>query len=62
MSWGPPAGTHKKVSSNTGRNAGTAKKDGYARGPVPKSMIGTKAGSVDGEKYSGPDAATPPRP
>lgn len=33
------------------------KKDGYAKGPVPKSMQGYKQGKGKGVKYSGPDVA-----
>jgi hypothetical protein len=49
---------HQKVSGqSTGTNA-DFKKDGYAKGPVPKSMIGTKPGLTNHVGYSGPDAAT----
>jgi hypothetical protein len=49
---------HQKVSGkSTGTNA-EFKKDGYAKGPVPKSMIGTKVGLTNHVGYSGPDAAT----
>lgn len=49
---------HQKVSGkSTGQNA-EYKKDGYARGPVPKSMIGTKVGLTNHEGYTGPSVAT----
>lgn len=57
---GPVGAKTKKVSgSSTGTNA-DFKRDGYAKGPVPKSMLGTKPGKVDkagpfGKDYSGPD-------
>jgi hypothetical protein len=47
---------HSKVSNVEGTNA-TFKKDGYAAGPVPKSMIGTKTGVVKGGGYNGPNVA-----
>lgn len=48
---------HQKVSGkSTGKNY-EYKKDGYARGPVPKSMQGTKVGLTNHEGYSGPDVA-----
>lgn len=59
-SGGPVGAKTKKVSGqSTGTNA-SYKKDGYAAGPVPKSMIGTKNGKVDkagpyGAGYTGPD-------
>ncbi|MBO0766582.1 MAG: hypothetical protein J2P50_18600 [Hyphomicrobiaceae bacterium] len=46
---------HQKVAGkSTGENA-EFKRDGYARGPVPPSMIGTKVGLTNHEGYSGPD-------
>jgi hypothetical protein len=48
---------HQKVG---GKSTGTNydfKRDGYARGPVPKSMIGTKEGLTNHVAYSGPDVA-----
>lgn len=59
-SGGPVGAKTQKVSgSSTGTNA-TKKMDGYAKGPVPKSMIGTKNGINDkpgpyGAKYTGPN-------
>jgi hypothetical protein len=48
---------HQKVAGkSTGENA-EFKRDGYARGPVPKSMIGTKEGLTNHVGYSGPDVA-----
>jgi len=48
---------HQKVS---GKSAGTNyeyKRDGYASGPVPKSMQGTKVGLTNHQGYSGPSVA-----
>ena len=48
---------HQKVS---GKSTGTNydfKRDGYASGPVPKSMIGTKEGLTNHVGYTGPDVA-----
>lgn len=47
---------HQKVSSSTGKT-GTKKRDGYAAGRVPESMIGTKVGKTPGKGYSGPNVA-----
>jgi len=48
---------HQKVAGqSTGTNA-DFKKDGYAAGPVPKSMIGTKVGLTNHVAYTGPDVA-----
>lgn len=48
---------HQKVAGkSTGENA-EFKRDGYARGPVPKSMIGTKEGLTNHVGYTGPDVA-----
>jgi hypothetical protein len=47
---------HEKVSKSSGKNA-PMKKDGYATGPVPPSMIGNKGGRHDFAAYSGPDVA-----
>lgn len=33
----------------------TYKKDGYASGPVPKSMMGSKPGKTEKHGYSGPN-------
>ena len=49
---------HQKVS---GKSSGTNyefKKDGYARGPVPQSMQGTKVGLTNHKGYTGPSVAT----
>lgn len=43
---------HQKVG---GKSTGTNydfKRDGYARGPVPKSMVGTKVGLTNHQGYS----------
>jgi hypothetical protein len=48
---------HQKVS---GKSSGTNydfKKDGYASGPVPKSMQGTKVGLTNHVGYTGPSVA-----
>ena len=42
-----------RPSSTTGKNA-PYKKDGYASGKTPDSMIGTKDGKTDKKPYSGP--------
>lgn len=49
-----PQFSSSRVSSITGKT-GSKKKDGYAAGSVPSSMLGTKAGKVEGEGYSGPN-------
>lgn len=61
MARGGPVGAKvKRVGGkSTGANA-TFKKDGYAKGPVPDSMIGMKNGVADkpgpfGAGYSGPE-------
>lgn len=49
---------HQRV---TGGSAGTSaqyKKDGYAKGPVPKSMVAVKVGKDPETGYSGPNIAT----
>ncbi len=43
-----------KVSNIAGK-VPEKKKDGYASGPVPPSMIGNKPGKVEGHEYSGPN-------
>lgn len=53
--------THQKVGGkSTGTNA-PLKKSGYASGPVPPSMVGTKPGLIRGgsrpKAYSGPNVA-----
>ncbi len=42
-----------KVSNVAGKVA-EKKKDGYATGPVPESMIGNKPGRTEKNPYSGP--------
>jgi hypothetical protein len=51
--------THKRVSGTADK--ADFKKDGYARGPVPKQAIGTKVGKTDDHGYSGPEVAIPER-
>jgi hypothetical protein len=48
---------HQKVGGKSSGKNYDFKKDGYARGPVPKSMQGTKVGLTNHEGYSGPDVA-----
>ncbi len=45
-----------KVSNVAGKVA-EKKKDGYASGPVPDSMIGNKPGKVERQGYTGPSVA-----
>lgn len=47
--------TQQKVTS-FGTNA-TKKTDGYAKGPIPESMIPTKVGVTNKKGYSGPNVA-----
>lgn len=49
--------THQRVSGGTEGKTGTFKKDGYAKGPVPSSFIGTKVGADPETPYSGPGVA-----
>ena len=42
-----------KVSNVAGKVA-EKKKDGYATGPVPESMIGNKVGRTEKQGYTGP--------
>lgn len=51
---GPVGSKSSRVTDSAGTNA-EMKKDGYAKGPVPKSMIGTKPGKTDKVGYSGPN-------
>lgn len=61
MARGGPVGAKvKRVGGGSGGSNATFKKDGYAKGPVPKSMIGTKNGVNDkpgpyGAGYTGPE-------
>ena len=48
---------HQKVSGQSSGQNYDYKKDGYARGPVPKSMQGTKVGLTNHVGYTGPDVA-----
>lgn len=53
--------TSKRVGGNsTGKNAPMIK-GGYAKGPIPDVMVGTKPGLIQGSQhnvgYSGPDVA-----
>jgi hypothetical protein len=47
--------THQKVSS-FGQTA-AKKTDGYAKGPIPPSMIPTKVGVTNKQGYTGPNVA-----
>jgi len=48
---------HQKVSGkSTGQNV-DFKRTGYAAGPVPAQMVGTKPGLTNHKGYSGPDVA-----
>lgn len=49
-----PTFISEKVS-NIGGEVVEKKKDGYASGTVPKSMIGNKPGKTDKVGYSGPN-------
>lgn len=49
---------HQKVGGKSSGKNYEYKKDGYAKGPVPKSMQGTKVGLTNHQGYSGPDVAT----
>lgn len=51
---GPVGAKTKKAGSSTGQNA-PYKKDGYAKGPIPPSMIPTKPGKTNHKGYSGPE-------
>ena len=48
---------HQKVGGKSSGDNSDFKRDGYAAGPVPKSMIGTKVGLTNHKGYSGPDVA-----
>jgi len=55
-----PVGINAKHQRVTGKSTGENadyKRDGYAAGPVPKSMIGTKEGLTNHVGYTGPDVA-----
>ena len=45
----------QKVSGKSSGTNAPMKKDGYAKGPVPKSMIGARVGVTDKHGYSGPN-------
>lgn len=49
---------HKRVSGGSAGQSAQFKKDGYAAGPVPKSMVAVKVGKDPETPYSGPDIAT----
>lgn len=53
--------THQRVSGGSAGQTGTFKKDGYAKGPVPKGMVATKVGADPETPYSGPPIASPPK-
>ena len=46
-------------SKVSGPSGPPLKKDGYAKGPVPKAMLGSKPGKIPGQGYSGPNVAKP---
>lgn len=48
---------HQRVSGGTEGTTGSKKMDGYAKGPVPKSMVGVKVGADPDHPYTGPDVA-----
>jgi hypothetical protein len=52
---------HRRVRNTGYGKQPTLKRDGYARGPVPESMIGTKTGKTSRVGYSGPPVARPTR-
>lgn len=52
-----PNAKHQKVTGkSTGKNV-DFKKSGYAAGPVPPQMVGTKPGLTNHRGYSGPEVA-----
>jgi len=52
-----PNAKHQKVSGkSTGQNV-DFKRTGYAAGPVPAQMVGTKPGLTNHKAYSGPEVA-----
>ena len=46
---------HQKVSGKSGGRNAPVMKDGYAKGPVPEIMIGSKPGKTRTKGYSGPN-------
>ena len=48
---------HQKVSGKSSGTNETFKKDGYAKGPVPGFMQGTKVGKTNHKGYTGPSVA-----
>lgn len=53
---------HQRVSDGTAGQTGKKKMDGYAKGPVPKSMVGVKVGADPETPYSGPNVAHAGKP
>ena len=51
-----PVGSKTKKASGSGSTL-SFKKDGYAKGSVPDSMIGTKSGVDASHPYTGPNVA-----
>jgi hypothetical protein len=49
--------THQRVTGGSEGESATYKKDGYASGPVPKSMRVSKVGADPQTPYSGPNVA-----
>lgn len=52
---GPVGSKTKRVGGGSGGTVPAKKKDGYAAGPIPRSMIGTKSGRTNHRPYSGPE-------
>lgn len=52
----PNAKRQKVTGKSTGKNT-DFKRSGYAAGPVPPQMVGTKPGLTNHQGYSGPDVA-----
>ncbi len=52
---------HQRVTGGTAGESADYKRDGYAKGPVPKSMRVTKVGADPQTPYSGPPVARSPQ-
>ena len=48
---------HTRVADSSAGKSGKKKMDGYAKGPIPDAMIGTKVGADPQTPYSGPNVA-----